>query len=305
MESVAFRRRTTARSLVLLLVVVLHGALTVPTALVEARSHQSSPEADASILAGLGLPTLEVMVSASGLELPAEVSAGLVLVVAHNQTEAFANLDVAQLPADVSVDDFLAVGDVIPEWAAGVVLAGGLELPPMTSASAVLSLTAGDYTVIATTDPALASPSASLTVTGEADPNAAGTIPATAAIDLGAYVFDIPASIESGPQIWQITNSHNVLHHAVIFQTDALHTSDEVLEGLMANMMETPVAEGFSLETATPVFGTPILSGGQTVWIEADLAPGYYAAICFLPDPGSETPHAAQGMIATFEVTER
>jgi hypothetical protein len=35
--------------------------------------------------------------------------------------------------------------------------------------------------------------------------------------------------------------------------------------------------------------------------VEANLAPGFYVAISFLPDPGSDVFHVMMGMIDNFE----
>jgi hypothetical protein len=101
-----------------------------------------------------------------------------------------------------------------------------------------------------------------------------------------------------------VTNVHSVLHHIVIFKTDAIYTPDEVSSGMMAAFSGTPVAEGFSFFDAAFILASAAISQDQTIWIETTLDPGYYIALCFLPDPGSDTPHAFMGMIDSFEVVE-
>jgi hypothetical protein len=44
------------------------------------------------------------------------------------------------------------------------------------------------------------------------------------------------------------------------------------------------------------------LSPGRQIWIELDLAPGAYAALCSFPDPATGMPHALLGEIAVFTV---
>jgi len=71
----------------------------------------------------------------------------------------------------------------------------------------------------------------------------------------------------------------------------------------MSMMQGTPSAEGaFSLGDAPPVLATPVIGGGATIWIDVDFQPGFYAAICFVADPGQEVPHVMMGMIQVFEV---
>ena len=47
---------------------------------------------------------------------------------------------------------------------------------------------------------------------------------------------------------------------------------------------------------------TSVLSAGKSMWIEFDLAPGTYAAVCFFPDLETGMPHAAMGMVQVFTV---
>ena len=43
-------------------------------------------------------------------------------------------------------------------------------------------------------------------------------------------------------------------------------------------------------------------SGDQTTWIELDLTPGTYAAICFIVDPHTGRPHVLDRMVTVFAV---
>jgi hypothetical protein len=42
---------------------------------------------------------------------------------------------------------------------------------------------------------------------------------------------------------------------------------------------------------------------GKNTYFEADLAPGDYGMICFVPDAKDGKPHFAHGMIQQFKVT--
>ncbi len=59
----------------------------------------------------------------------------------------------------------------------------------------------------------------------------------------------------------------------------------------------TPIA----FETLQDAGGTGVLSPGQTMWIEVDLAAGQYLAACYLSGPGALPMHAAMGMFTIFE----
>jgi hypothetical protein len=74
------------------------------------------------------------------------------------------------------------------------------------------------------------------------------------------------------------------------------------------------VTEFNALMTGTPIAGHPLFdqfiwvgyaalqSGGQTTWAEFDLKPATYAVICFILDPETGRPHAADGMVTVFDV---
>jgi len=291
-------RRQFSLSLACLLAMPLAGA----------RAQPASPETGTSLLDGLGLPVLEVTVSPEGIDAPAEIAAGPVLLIAHNETDGGMTVDLTQLPEGVTVDDYLTIADSedgsIPGWAADLVLAGYASTPPMGGSSIVLNLAAGTWTLIADGDAELAETSVSVTVTGEA-PADAGIV-ADVELEYGEYAFQLPATVPAGPKIWHVTNIHTVPHHAIVFPVDRLYTAEEAQSGAMAAFSGTPVANGFSIETS--VVGPPtelsVITAGQEFWVEVDLTPGFYVALCFVADPGTSMPHAMQGMIAPFEVTE-
>lgn len=84
-------------------------------------------------------------------------------------------------------------------------------------------------------------------------------------------------------------------------------TEEEIMELLMAfgppaspEAATTPPALDFGL--FEDAYESGVLSAGQTNWLEIDLEPGYYVALCFVPDPETGTPHALLGMYELFEV---
>lgn len=284
--------------------VVASGGALAPGA---AWSQDASPAASPSLLDTLGLPVVELVVTREGITLPATVAAGPMLLVGRNETDGFLTVELAQLPVGITVDEFITASSsedgAIPEWAIDAVLAGGLQLPPMSDSRIGVLLDAGEYTAIAYGEAAVASPSSTFTVNGSVNSDAADAVGADLVVNLGAYTFDIPDTVAGGPQVWRVSNTHDVFHHVVAFGVDRLYTPDEVVAGLVADFTATPAAAGaFSFEAAEFAFSSPPLSGGRTIWIEPNLEPGYYVALCFLPDPGADLPHAVSGMIDAFEV---
>lgn len=298
----------TARTRKMLLIpfLILTTLLAMPYAIV-ANAQEASP-ASMSLLAGLGLPELTYTVTDDGIEMAAEIAAGPVLITGTNTSSGFLTVDFVQLPAEGSVEEFIAVGTAedlpIPAWASDLVMTAGFALEPGATGSVVALLAPGEYTAIASGDVTVANPTATLTVTGELAEDAAASVPSDLAVTLGEYVFDLPETVAAGPQVWQVTNQHEgVLHHIVVWQVDRAYTPDEVISGLMATFGGTPVADGFSFGSIVgDALGSPVLSYGQTVWLDVNLAPGNYVAVCFLPDPGGAEPHIFHGMVDAFEV---
>ena len=290
------------KSIRMVLLISLFVLLAAP---MQVLAEEATPRA---LLEGLGLETVNVSVTAEGIEAPSEAPAGPVLLVVHNQTDGFAFVDIVRLPEEIDVDGYLeATGGegAIPGWASEVVIAGGAEVPPGASGHVGLVLEPGEYTVVAGSETPIPVSSASLMAVGEASAEAADAVPADLNVDMGHYTFDFPDTVAPGQQVWRVTNSHEgVLHHLIVIPTDRLYTVEEVQEGIMGDFSGTPVPDGFSLFSLAEedAASSPVISSGQTVWIEANMEPGYYVAICFLPDPGQEVPHFVFGMIDTFEV---
>jgi hypothetical protein len=63
----------------------------------------------------------------------------------------------------------------------------------------------------------------------------------------------------------------------------------------------TPAGE-LSSEDLTIAFVMGTQSAGVTAWYTADLTPGSYLAVCFVPDPVHGIPHAMYGMTQIIEV---
>jgi hypothetical protein len=122
-----------------------------------------------------------------------------------------------------------------------------------------------------------------------AEPAADGTL------TLQDFAFALPETIVAGPQRWKVTNAGAQPHEALIAQ---LAPGASAMDFLTA----------FGDPTATepppglPIGGLQAVMPGTTAWLDLDLAPGTYAAFCFVPDPGSGQPHLALGMVSEFTV---
>ncbi len=82
-------------------------------------------------------------------------------------------------------------------------------------------------------------------------------------------------------------------------------------DGISAEEIVTDVAALFSgtLPATEPLFTqftgvgyAALQSGGQTTWVEFDLAPGSYVVYCLIIDPMNGVPHILDGMVTVFTV---
>jgi hypothetical protein len=123
------------------------------------------------------------------------------------------------------------------------------------------------------------------------------------------YVFEgLPRNVAAGPAVFTFENTADEFHEMILFRIN-----DDVTENI-GELLALPEKEAMAKVTpAGAVFAPP----GETSYTAVDLAPGRYAAACFLPkgatpeameemeSSGSEPegkPHFMLGMAQEFEV---
>lgn len=109
------------------------------------------------------------------------------------------------------------------------------------------------------------------------------------------FAYGIPASIPAGQQLWKVVNEGAQPHEMLLAQ---LTPGATAMDFAMAAF--DPAASG--PPPGQPIGGLQAIMPGSSAWLELDLAPGTYAAICFVPDPESGQPHLARGMISEYTV---
>jgi hypothetical protein len=111
------------------------------------------------------------------------------------------------------------------------------------------------------------------------------------------YEFQgIPDTLDAGTTSFSFTNGGSEEHEMVMFRkVDGETRSFEELLALPEDQAESAVE--FQTATFSPI--------GETTYAIADLAPGEYATVCFIPVGGAEDgpPHFTRGMISEFSVS--
>ena len=110
------------------------------------------------------------------------------------------------------------------------------------------------------------------------------------------------ATLPAGPQVWRFANRGAQPHHMVLFRTPTLIAQEDVTALFDAFMSATPTPPlGWWTESVWVGYAA-IMSPGHSMLTEYDLAPGAYAALCFITDPATGMPHLMEGMAQSFTV---
>jgi hypothetical protein len=116
-------------------------------------------------------------------------------------------------------------------------------------------------------------------------------------VDADEYVFrDVATSVNAGVRSFELTNKGKEPH-----ELQLVRINDGVNESLR-QLLDLP-REQF-IARVRPM-GSTFAEPGKKNWVVADLAPGRYAMICFIPvgGAGEGPPHYTRGMLNEFQVT--
>lgn len=279
----------------------------------EATPAGSTPVASSSLLESLGYPVIEFSTDGTMISGPSEVEAGRYLVRVES-TSPIPDWELAffspasGMTGDDLVDSIAGIDIAAPgppDFYYDIGHAGGISSP---ATEGIVELTPGEWAVtglfFGETDGSVAVQK--LTVTGEMTDYApiAGAVQVT----LADLTIEMPDSLPAGPQIWEVTNTGAMPHFVwVMAPPSGEITTEEAVNGvkLFYGMPDaTPVAEGSAQDPMSwmDIGGSPTITGGVTTIIALDLAPGTYAAFCFLEGPGDLGSHALHGMTKVFTV---
>lgn len=117
--------------------------------------------------------------------------------------------------------------------------------------------------------------------------------PSEVAVTGEEYAFvGAPDTLPAGPTTFTFQNTGKEPHEMVIFELK----TDKSIEELLA----LPEKEAMKLVRIVGGTGAPPGKDAKQP-VEADLTPGEYAIVCFVPAPDKK-PHFIKGMVAGFEV---
>jgi hypothetical protein len=185
-----------------------------------------------------------------------------------------------------------------PAW---MVDAGGPNAAePGREVTATIALAPGNYLLLCFVDfpdkvPHLAKGMVRpLTVVARANAAPLPT-PATDAISiaLNEFAFTAPDTIKAGHHQFSFANAGKQSHEVVVFKFKPGQTLDSLAKW------------GDSYKGPAPMTGeggTAAVAPGANGLFDADLTPGNYVLICFIPDPADKKPHMMKGMVKLVTV---
>ncbi|MDP9370663.1 MAG: hypothetical protein M3Q03_20750 [Chloroflexota bacterium] len=278
-------------------------------------------------LSQFGLPEVRITIEDGQIQAPAEAPAGQLLLVVDNRMDFPGGVSLIQPPAGTSVEEMMGPPPASPEagvptdaemaspeaaeggeeeqlppWFFTSTWAGGAFAGPGMTGEAVITLTPGDWVVLAQEDMA----PAVITVTeGGATPGTTGQITADATVELDDFQILLPQEIQAGPQIWEVTNVGDQPHELFITKTPELLTVEQAEQLVQLDPESGEIPAGLPDPTTfEDVGGVAPISQDVTVYSEINLEPGNYVAVCFMPDQETGMPHALKGMFVIFQVGE-
>jgi len=282
------------------------GSLGIATIAALPAPSRAAPATPSASAVDADVPTLELTLTNTGFEIDEPLTAGRYQVrVSNIGTLSESHFALGKIPDDVTdteyqaflqaQDDTEALGfeDIafvgVPDWPA-----------PGGSVSGVIDLAPGRYLLF---DPFAGREPRTLIVGG--DPVDAAEPASDLTVKLHEMAIELPESaFTSQPVRWKIVNTGAMSHEVAVLPVSPDFTAEQ-FEQVLSVMLSLP-------EDATPPPGLPefvyqpvsaigILAPQHTSWLDVQLAPGRYMAVCMLPF-GTGYPHAVDGMYRVFDV---
>ena len=249
----------------------------------------------------MGIPEITIRTTEYAFDAPDQVEAGLVSITLENIGQAAHMAHFIRLNDGVTLEQFNPAYTQDPESLFSLItLAGGVTTTsPGQQTQVVLDLAEGQY-VLASFDSGedgisddakgMLKP---LTVVARHSQTTIQEPQFDVPVVMQDFVFEVPAEIKAGPQMWKISNRGQQPHEFIITRLAPGKTIEDLKAWGHTFEGELPAEEIANIRTMAP---------GQSMWVTFDLAAGHYVLVCFFPDSTSGMAHAEFGMIAPFQV---
>jgi len=247
------------------------------------------------------IPEITIKAADYSFEAPDQIEAGLVKVNLVNDGQEPHHAQIVRLNDGVTLEQFQAA---LQEGEAAafplIAFVGGPGLvDPGLQTQVTLDLVPGQYVLLCFVPshdgmPHLAKGMVRpIEVVATAETANPPVVAADQTITLRDFSFVMPASVKAGQQVWQITNEGPQPHEIMLVKLADGKTMDDI----QAYMQEPHGTPPFS-----QIGGFQAINPGATGWLNLDLTPGEYLALCHIPDPASGKAHEELGMVMPFSV---
>lgn len=248
----------------------------------------------------VAIPTLRIVAVDYGFQVPTEVPSGAIRLQLVNQGHELHHAQLMRLTQGKTLADVAALrpDGPPPDWMVPVGGPGAVD--PGDSSSVLQNLPAGNYAVFCFI-PSLSDHRQHVMkgmVAGFRVTERSGVQPALPKADLTVRMLDFgyapSAPILAGKRVIRVVNDGPQLHEMVLARIPAGKTAADLLAWNPDVATEPPPAHYLG--------GTVALAPGGEALVEADLEPGNYVLICYIPDAKDGKPHVAHGMVLPFSV---
>ena len=238
---------------------------------------------------------------------PDTISAGLTAFKLINDGPGLHHAQLLRIDSSKTVDEALAAIKAAKTFPVWLVASGGPNaVAPGDSNVVVQELAAGHYLWICFVDipghvPHFVKGMDRELVVRPATGPAATPAAADINVTLRSFGFDFSAPLTAGRHTFRVETAANADqgHELVMFKLDSARTDRD----FMAYMQDMYAGKAKGPPPARPVAGVAEIRGGMPVEFTADITPGDYLLICFLPDITDGKPHFMHGMMQTIHVS--
>ncbi len=247
------------------------------------------------------IPEVTITGTEYSYDAPAQISAGLVAVTFVNKGQAPHQLQFARLQDGKTLNDLqAALKQNLGAAMAIMTFTGGANtVDPGGSQRVVLNLTPGNYVLMCFVEDADGTPHFAKgmikpiqVVAGNSTAAAAPNTDAT--VTLQDFSITLPQTINAGSHTWKVVNNGPQPHEMDLLKLAPGKTFADVEAFFQKSPAGPPPFQD--------VGGMGGLSAGQSGWVNLDLQPGNYVALCFIPDAKTGKPHFELGMSQPFTV---
>lgn len=255
-------------------------------------------DGDEEAEAATAIPTVTVTARDFSFDAPETITGGRVAVQFRNEGAEDHHAQFVRLNGGVTPEQLLAAlqQDESAILQMATLASGPSVTGPGITSETILDLTEGSYLMLCVIPSEDGVPHVAkgmlkpFQVTGGAQPTQ--PLRPDGEITLTDFSIRMP-TLKAGEQTLSVTNNGPQPHEVAVIKLSDGATVADAQAFLRGEGPPPP---------STSIGGAQALAQGERAWVQFDLTPGNYVAICFIPDPGTGQPHFALGMATPFTV---